>query len=512
MALSASLQLRQAQSLVMTPQLIQSIRLLQLTHLELNRFIEQEVERNPLLELANEDGEPAGSADRPDVPFEAAPASDETDWAAAGVTQDGESLSDRLDTTYENVFPDDSSTVRAASPELLDSWKSMPGGNGAASSDVHDLDEFVAGRRTLRDHVAEQIALTFRDPADRLIAAELSDHLDEVGYIAFEPETLAARLGVCESDLMRVLGILQQFEPPGLFARSLAECLALQLAARDRLDPAMTALLEHLDLLARRDFAALRRICGVDDEDLIEMLAEIRALDPKPGLGFDGSHSETITPDVIVRPSADGKWHVELSSDALPRVLVNRSYYAEVSTRAARSEDDQAFLADCLQSANWLTRSLDQRAKTIMKVASEIVRQQDAFLMNGVTHLRPLNLRAVADAIGMHESTVSRVTSNKYMMTPRGIFELKYFFTVSIASSAGGDAHSAEAVRQSIREMIAREEADAVLSDDDIVKALKAQGVELARRTVAKYRESMAIASSVQRRREKRVLAARAAG
>ena len=511
MALSASLQLRQSQSLVMTPQLIQSIRLLQFTHLELVHFVEQEVEKNPLLELVSGDDELAPTSGRDDDPTDGEAAGsraggEEHDWLEQGLTPDGESVADRLDASFDNLYPDDSPSEPAASPELLDNWKSMPGANGAHAADSVDLDEFVAGRRTLRDHIAEQIALGFIDPVDRLIASEIADHLDEAGYVHVDEAELADRLGVAECRIAGVLSRLQDCEPAGLFARSLGECLSLQLAQRNRLDPAMRALIDNLDRLARRDFQSLRRICGVDDEDLVDMLAEIRALDPKPGLAFESGPCETVVPDVIVRPMADGRFGVELSAETLPRVLVNQSYYAEVSRRSARSQADQAFLADCLQTANWLTRSLDQRARTILKVASEIVRQQDAFLVHGVRHLRPLNLRAVADAIGMHESTVSRVTSNKYMMTPRGVFELKYFFTVSIAATEGGDAHSAESVRQTIRAMIARESCDTVLSDDEIVQALKAQGIDLARRTVAKYRESMNIPSSVQRRREKKAM------
>jgi RNA polymerase sigma-54 factor len=233
------------------------------------------------------------------------------------------------------------------------------------------------------------------------------------------------------------------------------------------------------------------------------MLAEIRALDPKPGTRFETGASEMIVPDVSVRPAADGGWLVELNPETLPRVLVNQSYFATVTGKMDRHAPGQEFLSECMQTANWLVRSLDQRARTITKVASEIVRQQDAFLLHGVDHLRPLNLKAVANAIGMHESTVSRVTSNKYMITPRGVFELKYFFTVSIASAeAGGDAHSAESVRHRIKALIDQEEPSAVLSDDDLVTMLKQSGVEIARRTVAKYREAMAIPSSVQRRRK----------
>ncbi|SIQ71251.1 RNA polymerase, sigma 54 subunit, RpoN/SigL [Rhizobium sp. RU20A] len=516
MALSASLYLRQSQSLVMTPQLMQSIQLLQMTHVELNQFIEQEVEKNPLLELVANDDQPGGARGEAGDAGEAQREREAGDLPAHGSTTDlydstlatdGRRMTEQLDTDFENVFPDDRDASRPDAPELLGQWKSMPGGDGEGS-DAYDLDDFVAERATLRSVIERQIPLAVPGPADRLIAGHLLDHLDETGYLQCDLKELCERLGAAAADIDRVLSVLQQFDPPGVFARSLSECLAIQLKARDRLDPAMLALLAHLDLLARRDFSSLRKICGVDDEDLIDMLAEIRSLDPKPGTSFETDVSEAITPDIVLRQTSDG-WGIELNPDALPRVLVNHDYYVSVSRTAQKNSADHVFLSECLQTANWLTRSLDQRAKTILKVASEIVRQQDAFFRLGVHHLRPLNLKTVADAIKMHESTVSRVTANKYMMTPRGLFELKYFFTVSIGSAEGGDAHSAEAVRHRIRTLIGQETAETVLSDDDIVDMLKAGGIDIARRTVAKYREAMNIASSVQRRREKRALAKR---
>ena len=368
------------------------------------------------------------------------------------------------------------------------------------------MDDMAAAAVTLRDHVGEQIAFAFSDPAARLIARELAENLDDDGYMRADMAEICERLGTSLDDVVAVLSVCQTFEPAGLFARDLAECLALQLAQRDRLDPAMRALLENLDLLARRDFASLKRICGVEEDDLLDMLAEIRALDPRPGTRFAGGNTDAIVADVEVRAAGDGSWAVELNPETLPRVLVDHIYFAQVAGRA-KDQAEKDFLSECLQNANWLTRSLDQRAKTILKVASEIVRQQDAFLAHGVRHLRPLNLRTVADAIGMHESTVSRVTANKYMLTPRGVFELRYFFTASIAASGGGEAHSSEAVRDRIREMIDGEKPADVLSDDAIVDMLRKSGVDIARRTVAKYRESMSIPSSVQRRREKRALA-----
>lgn len=515
MALSASLHLRQSQSLVMTPQLMQSIQLLQMTHLELLGFIAQEVERNPLLELSGGEAEPGpigqGEAERDqsgglaDGPGEAGISGGEGDgdWPEA---RERASISETIDENYDNVFQDDAAERRADAPELLSQWKSMPGGQGG-TGEGYDLDDFVAGQVSLRDHLNQQIPFVLSTPAERMIGQALVDQLDEAGYVAADLENLAERLGKSKSEIEAVLASLQELDPPGIFARSLSECLAIQLKGRDRLDPAMAALLDNLELLARRDFPALKRICGVDEEDLLDMLAEIRTLDPKPGSAFVVEASESIIPDVVVRPAPDDSWHVELNSETLPRVLVNQDYYAKVSAATPKGSPDLAFLNECLQSANWLTRSLDQRARTILKVASEIVRQQDAFLLHGVDHLRPLNLKTVAEAIKMHESTVSRVTSNKYMLTPRGLFELKYFFTVSISSSEGGESHSAESVRNRIRTMIAQERPEAVLSDDDIVEQLREGGIDLARRTVAKYREAMNIPSSVQRRREKKALA-----
>ena len=516
MALSASLLLRQTQSLVMTPQLMQSIQLLQMTHFELVQFIAQEVEKNPLLEIASGDG---------DTDTESAFAGEDTfasaetgsDEARGSVEADAseawyerapgtaaEPLGD-LDAGFENVFPDDGPPRKADAPELLSQWKSMPGGE---TGDDYDLDDFVAGQVTLRDHLNQQIPFALDSAADRLIAQHLVEQLDEAGYFCGDLDEIAQRLGKEPRELEALLKSLQTLDPPGIFARSLSECLAIQLRQKDRLDPAMEALTGHLELLAKRDFATLKRLCGVDEEDLIDMLAEIRKLNPKPGTGFERGAFEAIAPDIIVRDAPDGGWLVELNPDTLPRVLVNQAYYRTVSKTCARKSDDQNFLSECLQNASWLTRSLDQRARTIMKVASEIVRQQDAFLTHGVDHMRPLNLKTVAEAIKMHESTVSRVTSNKYMLTPRGMFELKYFFTVSIGSAEeGGDTHSAEAVRHRIRALISQETPEAVLSDDDIVISLRRGGVELARRTVAKYREAMNIPSSVQRRREKRALA-----
>jgi RNA polymerase sigma-54 factor len=503
MALSAKLQLRQSQSLVMTPQLMQSIKLLQMTYAELERFVEEEIERNPLIERAETHDEAASDQLQKAEATEAAG----DDWfAAEQPAWSAEAMAEKLDSSLENVFPDDPGATQRLGPDLTAQWKSAGTGAGGLS-DTFEMEDIAAAAITLRDHVGEQIAFAFADPASRLIARDLAEGLDDAGYFRGDMAEIAGRLGAGEALVGKVLSVCQSFDPAGIFARDLAECVALQLQRRDRLDPAMRALIANLELLARRDFQSLKKICGVDEEDLLDMMAEIRALDPRPGTAFiGGGVADTIVADVEVRAASDGSWTVELNAETLPRVLVDQIYFAQVSG-GARNQTEKDFLSECLQNANWLTRSLDQRAKTILKVASEIVRQQDAFLLHGVRQLRPLNLRTVADAIGMHESTVSRVTANKYMLTPRGVFELRYFFTAAIASAGGGEAHSSEAVRDRIRQMIDQEQPVDVLSDDAIVDILKKDGVDIARRTVAKYREGMNIPSSVQRRREKRAMA-----
>ncbi|AJY47368.1 RNA polymerase factor sigma-54 [Martelella endophytica] len=499
MALNASLLLKQSQSMVMTPQLMQSIQLLQMPHLELAQFIAHEVEKNPLLELSNSDetrGEDA--ADAAEAPEAGAIAND---WYSDD-QQPSPQLAESLDSNYDNAFTDDAPAMRPDAPELMSQWKSMPGAGG---DDHVDLDEFVAERPCLRDHLVGQIALSFRTAADQAIARYLVDYVDEAGYFRGEVDDIAALTGVASADVVAVLARLKSLDPPGIFAESLSDCMRQQLSQTGRLDPVMSVLIDNLDLLARRDFARLKKLCGVNEDTLLAMLRELRTLNPKPGSAFSVEPPESVIPDVIVSARGDGDWQIELNPETLPRVLVNRPYLAEVRAAQGMSEADQNFLNTCLQNANWLTRSLDQRARTILKVAGEIVRQQDAFLRQGVHYLRPLNLKTVADAIKMHESTVSRVTSNKYILTPRGLYELKYFFSVSIATAdATGDAHSAESVRHRIRQMIGAETADAVLSDDDIVAILAKDDITLARRTVAKYREAMNIPSSVQRRREKR--------
>ncbi len=508
MALSAKLQMRQSQSLVMTPQLMQSIRMLQFNHLELSAYIAREMESNPLLELAEPREEPfeAGGSDPDNLrPDNSGP---DAGVAEVGIELDisAAAIEEKLDMPLENVF-DAETTDNVPGTAISDPWKS-PGATTSLDGEASDLDAWCASVPTLAEHMHAQLSLTFKDNADRAIAANIVDSLDEDGYLRRDTTEIAQSLGTSDARVETVIAKLQQFDPTGVCARNLGECLAIQLAERDRLDPAMRIMLAHLDLLARRDFAELSRLCGVDRDDIADMVREIRELEPRPGSRFDRSPMQSVVPDVLVKARPDGTWMIELNTETLPRLLVSRSYHARVSRNCSK-EEDKVFVAECLQSANWLVRSLDQRAQTILKVSSEIVRQQDMFLAYGVEHLRPLNLKTVADAITMHESTVSRVTSNKYMMTPRGLFELKYFFTQAIASSTGEQAHSAEAVRHRIRQMVESEVAHNVLSDDTIVDILKKGGIDIARRTVAKYRESMNIPSSVQRRREKAGVAGR---
>ncbi len=376
----------------------------------------------------------------------------------------------------------------------------QPGGI-SLDSDEYDFSASLSKAQTLAEHLTDQLNLNILDASDRLIGQNLIGMVNEAGYLTGDLADIANYLGTNKDHVTRVLETLKTFDPVGVFAADLKECLALQLRERDRLDPAMAIMISNLNLVAKRDFSALKSLCKVDLEDVKEMIAELQELDPKPGHAFGAEPVQPVVPDVYVRAAQDGSWLVELNNDTLPRVLFSNQYLSKVSRTASR-EEDKNYLNECQTNATWLIKSLDQRAKTILKVAREIVRQQDAFLVLGVQHLRPINLKTVAEAIEMHESTVSRVTSNKYMATPRGTYELKYFFTTAIASStAGGDSHSAESVRQRIKDMIAAEASKSILSDDTIVENLKSEGIEIARRTVAKYRESLNIPSSIQRRR-----------
>jgi len=505
----------------MTPQLQQAIKLLQLSNQELGEFVEQELEQNPLLERDESETDPAiGSGS--DASGPQANGTDDhvplSDGTAAPV--------DKID-PFETPSPFDTPAIAAESEpafdgEAADTWNASEGADGSGDhdrtgdaenwqtrnsstnygDDLPGLEQTLGQEITLREHLMQQLMVDIADPIERMIGRYLIDLLEPSGYLLADLDEAAALLGCPIDRIEATLLRLQRFDPPGIFARSLSECLAIQLAERDRLDPAMRRLVENLPMLANRESAALMRLCGVDAEDFSGMVAEIRALNPKPGLAFDGAVAQPIVPDILLRGSPLTGWAVELNADTLPRVLVNTRYYSKVS-RAVTDKTHKEYLTERFQSANWLVKSLHQRANTILRVATEIVRQQEGFFARGVTSLRPLILRDIAEAIGMHESTVSRVTTNKYMTTPRGIFELKYFFTSSIPAANGGDSHSAEAVRFRIKGLIDAEQPTDVLSDDKIVEILHQGGIDIARRTVAKYREAMRIPSSVLRRRDK---------
>lgn len=546
MAITQRLDLRQSQSLVMTPQLQQAIKLLQLNNIELSAYVEQELERNPLLEQnedlpdpaatsvqepaagSGEDSRPDNAGDAPaDTPVEAQLDPGFAEEAPAEITIDengiGAEPDQALDADFGEVYSEDGNTDRAqeqtdttmsevAEPGLgggMDApgLNTGLGGNtrgGSFDDENYSIENTLSEDVDLREHLNQQLALAVQDPAGRLIGAALVDGVEEDGYIREALTDIAERLGADIDRVEEVLAVIQTFDPPGIGARDLAECLAIQLKEQNRYDPAIAAMLDNLDLLAKQDYNALMRICEVDEEDLADMVSDIRGLDPKPGRQFESNALHAVVPDVFLRQKPDGGWAIELNTDTLPRVLVNNHYYAEVSGKTKNTED-KTYLTECYATANWLVKSLDQRANTILKVATELVRQQDSFFVLGVQYLRPLNLKTIADVIGMHESTVSRVTTNKYIGTPRGIFEMKYFFTAAIPSTTGGDAFSAESVRHRIKELIDHEIPESVLSDDRIVEILRAEDIDIARRTVAKYREAMRIPSSVQRRRQKKL-------
>jgi RNA polymerase sigma-54 factor len=478
MSVGLRLDLRQTQGLVMTPPLQQAIQLLQLPNVELADYVATELEQNPFLEPQEEPAEaPVNGLDR-----EAEPPVDRERERVA-----------------ESAAADDGWPEPAADAAADAQFAPSRGGGADLAGDGRPLEEMLTRGRTLHEHLIEQLHVEIADPRERLIGLHLVDLVDDAGYLRGDPLLVAERLDCPEEDVLRVLERLQRFEPTGVCARTVQECLALQLQERDRLDPAMQALLDHLDLVAAGDLAGIRRATGVDAEDLAEMLHELKSLDPKPGLAFGDEAGAAVVPDVLITAYGQG-FRVELNSHTLPRVLVNAGYYAEVS-RSAREPGARAFVAERFQTANWLVKALDQRARTLLRVGEAIVERQIGFLRHGVRQLRPLGLRDIAEATGMHESTVSRAVAEKWAATPRGTLPLKYFFTNAVGDGDG--AHAAEAIRQQIRAMIEHESPKAVLSDDQIVERLRAGGVAIARRTVAKYRESLGIPSSVQRRRQK---------
>lgn len=477
------LDIRQSQNLVMTPQLQQAIKLLQLSNQELSEFIDEEIAQNPLLEKKESESDSA-SAD----------ASDE------------KSAKDNGDDNFDDDWTDNDSAEGQADFDPGSANATVGAGGNRNFDSLDDAFENSMSREeTLREHLAEQLHMAFDDAKDRMIGGLLIDSLDEAGYLRSSVTELSERLGCSVERIGRLLDTMKQFSPSGVFARDLQECLALQLAEQGKLDAPMKTLLANLSMLADHNHAGLAKKCDVNETYLQDMVADIRALNPKPAAHYDHVVVQTVVPDVLMKKlpkNLGGGWRVELNADTLPKVLVNNEYYTEVA-KTAVAKKDKEYLSSQLNNANWLVKALDQRAQTILKVAGEIVEQQDAFFNYGIEFLRPLTLKDIAEVIDMHESTVSRVTNNKYIGTPRGIFELKYFFTTAIAGT-DGSTHSAESVKARIKTLIDAEDPKDVLSDDTLVEMLQKDGVDIARRTVAKYREAMHIPSSVQRRRQKK--------
>jgi len=482
--LGPRLDLRQSQSLVMTPQLQQAIKLLALSNLELEAYLAEALEGNPLLDTASADSD--GSAGDPEfTPGGDAPTTEAASLDAdQALAADGGSANDLDVDLAADSFHHDSASDNV--------------GLSGSGEDI-DFDSFAEHEGTLHDHLLAQVGERFSG-IEAIVAGQLVALIDETGYLRADLTELAAQLGVPLALLEEVLAGIQCFDPSGVGGRDLAECIAIQAREADRYDPAMATMIAHLDLVAKGAFPQLKRICGVDDEDLADMIRELRAYDPRPGLKFGGDGAPAVVPDLYIRQTAKG-WAVEINSGTLPRLLVNRRYYTELAQGAAAKS--KAWLSEQLAGANWLVRALDQRQRTIVKVASAIVKQQEGFFLHGVAHMRPLTLRQVAEEIGMHESTVSRVTSNKYLSCARGLFELKYFFSSGISDTQGDGAVSAEAVKSRIKAMIEAEDGKAILSDETIAQKLSAEGHDIARRTVVKYREAMGYGSSVQRRRQK---------
>lgn len=481
--ISQRLDLRQSQNLVMTPQLQQAIKLLQLSNVELADYIESEIAQNPLLEKLPNEGE------------------------SESIDSSPPSETDNVQEDFDSNWTGNEAEAPSAATSDFDAGTAQMGAGGSRNFDSLDeaFENSMARAETLREHLVEQLNMAFDDPRDRLIGAMLVDLVDEAGYLREGDEEVAAKLGTKVERIETLLATMKKFSPSGVFARDLKECLSLQLEEQGKLDAPMTALLDNLNLLAGNDMEALAKKCDVNRLYLLDMIGDIKALNPKPAANFDHLVVQTAIPDVLMKKlpkSLGGGWRVELNTETLPRVLVNNEYYTQVSG-AAKDKKDREYISTQLNNANWLVKSLDQRAQTILKVASEIVEQQDAFFNFGIEFLRPLTLKDIAEAISMHESTVSRVTNNKYIGTPRGIFELKYFFSTALVS-ADGTAHSSESIKARIKTMIDAEKPDDILSDDAIVEALQKDGVDIARRTIAKYREMMNIPSSVQRRKQKR--------
>jgi RNA polymerase sigma-54 factor len=480
--LKPALQLKLGQQLTMTPQLQQAIKLLQLPVLELQAQVMEALETNVMLEQEEDDSIDLTSLEQ------AAPAG-ETETADAETGEAPES---------EEPSPDD------VIVEMEDPWaeSSTPSGDGARADDDDRGSEFTDERgRDLHQHLVWQLEISPLDPRQLWIGEAIVDALNDDGYLtestADIARDLSSDLPVTEADVEAMLAFVQTLDPAGVGARSLGECLSLQLAQLDAATPgrdlALAIVRDHLQAVADKNLAAMRRALGCDEDDLQVALALVRGCHPRPGSAFEGAQPEFIVPDVFIRRTDQG-WSVELNASSLPRLKVNQGYAGLVSRSA-----DYASLRAQLQEARWLIRSLEIRNETLLKVARSIVQRQSAFLERGDEAMQPMILRDVAEAVSMHESTISRVTTGKYMHTPRGIFEFRYFFSSHVSGTDGEDVSSV-AIRARIRKLIADEVPHKPLSDAQLATLLADEGVKVARRTVAKYREALGLASSSERR------------
>ncbi|WP_310498603.1 RNA polymerase factor sigma-54 [Sandarakinorhabdus sp.] len=499
MSLGPRLELRQSQQLVMTPQLQLAIKLLTLTNIELEAYVGEELEKNPLLMAGDP---PEAGSDAPTEMRAPEPVADPDSARLDQLLAPGGGGDSPLDVDHAGETFHHDCAIDAPQAEGAGSADWGEAGGPAGESDF-DWGQLAAAGECLADVLEAQASAAF-DGAELIIARHIIDGIDPAGYFLEPLDDVADRLGISFAQAEAVLARIQRFDPVGVGARNLAECLRIQAEDADRCDPAMAALLGNLEMVARGDIQGLMRLCGVDREDIADMLRELRGYDPKPGLRYASETSTPVVADVFVTRGDDGGWQISLNQASLPRLIVDREYQAELAVGADKAT--LGFLNECVASANWLLKALDQRARTIIRVASEIVTHQKGFFDSGVSQLKPMTLRAIAESIEMHESTVSRVTSNKYLLCERGLFELKYFFTSGV-QGADGEATSALAVKDRIARLIAAE-GDDTLSDDKLVDLLQGEGFDIARRTVAKYREALGLGSSVARRRARLLAAA----
>ncbi|MBF0462184.1 MAG: RNA polymerase factor sigma-54 [Magnetococcales bacterium] len=484
MALGLELKLRMGQQLVMTPQLQMAIKLLQMSSLELADYLQEELDKNPLLEREE---------DKPDEDMVSMGDLLAGERAVEAGTMDGAEM-EPMETALSQELPVDASwsDIYGDSPGPYTSHAS----DGSAGSEAPPLENTLVRSETLSDYLLWQLGISALNSRERLIGTAIVDAIDDNGYLTADLHSVATITRSSLEEVEDALVLIQSFEPAGVGARNLAECLLLQLKNRKQAHPPYTTLLEHLEDLARRDFRKLKRVLKVTDDELQDAVELIQSLNPKPGLAFGSDQTNYISPDVYVR-KLDGQWIVEVNTDVMPKLRVNREYDHALNGRI--SVQDKRFLVENARSAQWLIKSLEQRSSTIYRVAESIVRFQKDFLEYGREYLKPLILKDVADDIGVHESTASRVTSNKYIHTPRGIFELKFFFSSSLVSQSG-ENHSSEAVKFKIRKLVDSESVNRPYSDEKLAKLLKDQGIIVARRTVAKYRDILSIPSSSRRK------------